>query len=205
MAKPSTFMFRKYDSIGNVAAESDERFLSACFVDTGAADLLTDCRDQRGIILGRTGTGKTALVRHIESTVERSVQLDPHDVALGYISKSSVFRFFETAGVNIDEIYRFLWRHVLVVEVLKMRFDLDSESQRPGWWDQTAYTLLRKKTHKDAFDYLNKMGTDFVATTEKQIKEVTVKIERDLQARAGVQFHDVLRTTVWSGRCTPSH
>ena len=193
MPKASRFKFRKYDTIGNVAAESDDRFLATCFVDTGATALLTDCRDQRGIVLGRTGTGKTALLKHIQATQEQTVEINPHDIALSYISNSPVFRFFETAGLNIDEIYRFLWRHVLVVEVLKMRFNLDSESQRPGWWDQTVYTLLRKKTHQDAFKYLNTMGSDFVATTDKQIKDVTIKIERDLTARAGVQFHDILQ------------
>lgn len=34
-APVNSFRFRRYDTIGNPSAESDERFLSAYFVDTG--------------------------------------------------------------------------------------------------------------------------------------------------------------------------
>lgn len=55
MAKiPSAFRFKTTDSIGAAGAEDDE-FLRECFVDTGALDLLTDLKDRRLILLGRTG------------------------------------------------------------------------------------------------------------------------------------------------------
>jgi len=62
-AKPA-FIFKKLDSVGAAAAEEDKRFLKACFVDTGDLDVLRDCADPRRIVLGRTGSGKTALLEH---------------------------------------------------------------------------------------------------------------------------------------------
>ncbi|MGD9645477.1 MAG: hypothetical protein AB7U73_07180 [Pirellulales bacterium] len=53
------FKFRKDESIGANAAEQDERFLSTCFVETGAVNAIRDLEDHRRIVLGRTGSGKS--------------------------------------------------------------------------------------------------------------------------------------------------
>ncbi len=81
--QPNTsFRFRRHDTIGNPSAESDEQFLSACFVDTGALAILRDCADQRGIVLGRTGVGKTALLTTLTAREDHVVAINPHDLAL---------------------------------------------------------------------------------------------------------------------------
>jgi len=56
------FKFRRNDRIGSAAAEDDHDFLSTCFVDTGDLDILQGMNDNRQIIVGRTGTGKSALI-----------------------------------------------------------------------------------------------------------------------------------------------
>lgn len=67
MAKKDSdkFKFRRHGTIGAAAAEEDERFLTACFINTGDLDTLLDCENPRRIILGRTGTGKTALLNRV--------------------------------------------------------------------------------------------------------------------------------------------
>ena len=191
MTKLSGFRFQQHDNIGNPSAESDKQFLSSCFVDTGALQILGDTSDPRCIAWGRTGTGKTALLQMLAEQQERTRQLDPHDIALSYISNSTVLRFFEATGLSMDPFYRFLWRHLFVVEILRMRFNLDSENTKSNWWDEKLMSLLRKEAHKDAFDYLRSWGTNFIASTEKQVRDVTARVETDLRANSSMSVSDV--------------
>jgi Cdc6-like AAA superfamily ATPase len=54
--------FSRLDTIGTADAESDHYFYDN-FIDTGYFDVIKDHNDPRNIILGRTGSGKTALSR----------------------------------------------------------------------------------------------------------------------------------------------
>jgi hypothetical protein len=55
------FIFRKH-CVSFAAAEEDTQFLSECFVDTGDVRHLLDCESPNRIIVGRTGSGKSALI-----------------------------------------------------------------------------------------------------------------------------------------------
>ena len=57
-----SFKIRKAHSLGALAAE-DDAILEEAFVDSGFIDALLDTSDPRFIVLGRTGAGKTALLR----------------------------------------------------------------------------------------------------------------------------------------------
>ena len=71
------FRFRQHDNIGVADAEQDHAFLRQCFIDTGEVAILSDSHDPRGIALGRTGAGKTALLRHFSETVEKVIEVKP--------------------------------------------------------------------------------------------------------------------------------
>jgi len=104
------FRFKKNDRVGEAAAEDDDKFLFDCFVDTGDLDILRDCSSPQRIIVGRTGSGKSALIRLLASHEEHVISLAPEQLALGYLSNSEVIRFFEEAGANLDLFYQLLWR-----------------------------------------------------------------------------------------------
>lgn len=60
------FRFRRHAVIGNPDAEADGSFLEDCFLDaSGRLQLLRDVADQRSILSGRTGAGKTALLQRL--------------------------------------------------------------------------------------------------------------------------------------------
>ncbi len=199
MPVESLFRFEKYDMIGSLDAESDDRYLSKCFVNTGAISILCDCGDDRAIALGRTGAGKTALLKTLAANQERIVGLDPHNIALSYLSASTVLRFLESLQVDLSPYYRFLWRHVLVVELLKLRFQLRTEEQQAGMLDELNYTILRKQAHKDAFEYLGTWGTKFVESTEQLIRDSTRKLESDLRSTVGLTASEFLNLGVEGG------
>lgn len=92
-----------------------------CFVDQGDLDLLKDPSSPQRLVIGRTGSGKTALLRMVEAECQNVIRLAPEDLSLGYLSNSGVIRFFEEAGTNLDVFYQLLWRHVLAVELIKKK------------------------------------------------------------------------------------
>lgn len=199
MPPASLFRFQKYDTIGSLDAESDDRYLSKCFVNTGAIDILCNCGDERAIALGRTGAGKTALLKILGDNQEKIVALDPHNIALSYLSASTVLQFLEGLQVDLSPFYRFLWRHVLVVEILKLRFQLRTEEQQASMVDELYYTILRKQAHKEAFEYLRTWGTKFVESTEQLIHDSTKKLESDYRSSVGVNASEFMKLGIEGG------
>jgi Flp pilus assembly CpaF family ATPase len=70
--------------VGAADALEDERFLKGCFVDTGELEILRDTHRPECIVLGRTGSGKTALLARLCETEENVVQIAPESLARSY-------------------------------------------------------------------------------------------------------------------------
>ena len=87
-ANQSEFKFRKADTVGAASAEDDAAFLETCFVETGDYQILKNPEDMRQIVLGRTGSGKSALLQRLEQDEDRAISIEPDDLALAYISNS---------------------------------------------------------------------------------------------------------------------
>ena len=113
-ASQSEFKFRKTDTIGAASAEDDVEFLKACFVETEDYEVMKTKEDIRQIVLGRTGSGKSALFEYLKLEYpDRVISIEPHELALTHVSNSSVIKYFSDLGVNLDPFYKLLWRHVL--------------------------------------------------------------------------------------------
>ncbi len=183
--KKETFRFQKNDQIGAVSAEDDE-FLKDCFVDTGDLKYLTDLKDHRHIIIGRTGTGKSALImRLLVTKSDRVIKISPETLALTYISNSTILKFFTDLGVNLDPFFKLLWRHVFTVEILNHYFSKE-EKKKESFIDQLKMKFcgssLKEKEIQSAIKYLEEWGKEFWQETEFRVKEITEKFENDLKA-----------------------
>lgn len=113
--------------IGALDAEGDSELLNRCFVDNGYLERLLDVESPASIILGRTGSGKSALLYKIQSSAQKVVKLDPNDISVRFLEYSDTIQFFDALNINLDLFYKLLWRHVLTVEFLKLRYDIKSE------------------------------------------------------------------------------
>lgn len=186
----STFVFRQHDRIGDPSAEFDQ-FLSECFVDNGHLGILADCQDHRAIVVGRTGSGKSALLCRLKETKEHVLVIEPSSLALGYISNSTILSFFAQIGVKLDLFYQFLWLHVFVVELIKNIYNIEDENSKLAFFNRIYDILRGRKGRIEAFDYLNKYGTEFWQTTEVRIKETTSLVEQELSTGAGLDLEHI--------------
>lgn len=178
------FRFRRNDNIGTADAEADEEFLSECFLETGDLEVLRDYRSPKRIIVGRTGTGKSALLRRLAAVEENTIELQPEVLSLNYLTNSTILKFFENLGVRLDPFYSLLWRHVFTVELIRKRFHIQNEQSKLQFLGWLSNILERDKAKKKALAYLEEWGSHFWEETEYRIREYTTKLESDLTASA---------------------
>jgi hypothetical protein len=176
------FRFRKNDVIGAADAEFDDRFLNSCFVDSGDLAALRDCSDPKRIIIGRTGAGKSALIKMLSVVENNVIQIAPENLSLNFLANSEVLRFFEAAGTNLDVFYQLLWRHVLVVELIKYHYSINNDGAQNTFLKSLTQVFIKDKAKQAAIDYLKSWGESFWNETEYRVKEVTGKIESELKA-----------------------
>jgi hypothetical protein len=144
--------------------------------------MLLDERDPKCILIGRTGSGKTALIKYIVRKEECVKQIDPEAMALRHLSNSTIVSYFTKLGVNMALFYKVLWRHVFIVELIKLRYDGDMKKSRSilDWKREKKI----KENQKRAIDYLEKWEDKFWEDTEYRIRE----LERSLESRFKAEF-----------------
>jgi hypothetical protein len=184
MANP--IIFRRNSDVGAPDAEADDLFLSHCFTDTGDLATLLDCQNPKCLILGRTGSGKTALLKQVIKTGAHAVELSPEALALSYVTNSPILRFFEEAGVQLDIFFTLLWRHIITVELLKLRYKITNSDGQTNFLTSLGGLFSRDASKKKALEYLTNWGSQFWTETEYRTKEFTRKLETDLSGSAKV-------------------
>jgi hypothetical protein len=118
----SRLKLRKGARVGALAAEHDD-LLSEAFVDLGHVNALIDGNRPEFLALGRTGSGKTALIEHIRKTAEHVSALNPEELAMQYLHSSPVLKTISAWKVNLDVFYKYLWRHVCILELIRLRYE----------------------------------------------------------------------------------
>lgn len=182
------FRFKKNDRVGEAEAESDDEFLFQCFVDNGDLDLLRNCTSAPRIIVGRTGSGKSALIRMLKEREDHVISLPPEQLALGYLANSGVIRFFEEAGANLDVFYQLLWKHVLAVELIKHKYKITNDAAQKSFLSTLSQLFVKDKAKEQAVNYLKTWGENFWNETEYRVREITAKMEADLKASLGANL-----------------
>lgn len=188
------FRLREGLRIGDLAAENDQ-LLESVFVDQGHLGSLLDTSDPRFLILGRTGAGKTALMRLLKSRAEHYSVLNPEELSMQHIHGSPVLRELISWGVSLDIFYKFLWRHVCLLEIIRMRYG-DAQEVPPLVERAIALVSTSRRDEQRAKEtaqaYLRQYGEQFWVTSDTRIKkivdEVELKVRKDevLGARIGL-------------------
>lgn len=172
-------------SVGALSAEDDASFLRNCFVDTVDVDRICDINSPRSIVLGRTGSGKSALLIRVEETQKNVVRINPDSLSLNYISNSDILKFFEDLDINLDLFYQLLWRHVLVIETLQLKKQLSDDKTSKNFISNLYAAFHPNEKKKRALEYLFNFGDSFWSDTEHRVREVVHNIEKNFEDQIG--------------------
>lgn len=180
-----SIILRSGMNLGEMSAENDRKFLHECFVQTGLLGNARDVSSSKSILVGRTGSGKSAILLEIENSEENVIRIDPESLSLNYISNSDIIRFFEDHDIKMDVFYQLLWRHIFAVELIKSKQKLHDEKQTKNWVQNLFINLGGNPQKKKALEYLFEFGDSFWADTEERIREVIRNIESRFEGQAG--------------------
>jgi hypothetical protein len=181
------YKFRNIDNIGANDAESDTDFLNDCFVDQGILDALVSTADPKRIVLGRTGSGKTALLLQLQRKARHAIRIEPESLAMSHVSNSTILQWLDSAGVKLDIFFKLLWRHVIAIEILQKEIGAQKTSPATAWFDSIIKRIHEPtRKHLRAAEYLKTWGERFWEHTDHRIKDITTKLESQLEAKTGV-------------------
>lgn len=76
------YRLRKGVELGKLAAENDKALLEKAFIDQGHLHELLDAENPKFLILGRTGSGKTALIEQVKAHIEHVSSLNPEELSM---------------------------------------------------------------------------------------------------------------------------
>ncbi|MFZ5553828.1 MAG: P-loop ATPase, Sll1717 family [Bacteroidota bacterium] len=198
------FKIRKNHLIGSPDAETDQ-FVLGAFVSIDNLGEILDTQNQKSILLGRTGSGKSAIIKYIKSNCDNVQEIAPEAMSLRFLSNSTILRYFDSLGVNLNLFYKVLWKHVFIVELLRMYFKNDNSDQKRKSIIQRIKerVLTEKKDLKrkeKAILYLETWSNDFWQQTELLIKTFERKIQESFATSIGIGF-DKLTAGLDSKNC----
>lgn len=181
-------VLRQGMSIGTGNAESDDEFLFDCFVDYPAVDQCRRMESAGRILAGRTGSGKTAIIRYLDREAEHAVELDPSEMSMSYVSNSDALRFLTAIGADLDLLFQVLWKHVLCIEFVRLRWKVENEAKSKSVFSRLVERFSRDERKRRAIQYLRDWEGKFWITIDQNIKEITEKVEDRLQTEFGAEI-----------------
>ena len=128
-------------SLGGLTAEKDP-LLSDAFIDNGTYSAIVAEDDPHWFIVGRTGSGKTALLKQLEISEfpEKVARISPRELAFHHITNVNAIRTLLGLGVRLEPFFHALWRHLLLCEVVRHRYKKPTEGQPSplGWHSESS-------------------------------------------------------------------
>lgn len=181
-------VLRRGVGIGTGNAETDDEFLFECFVEYPPVE---DCRRPSSpvmVVAGRTGSGKTAILRYLEIQSNHTTTIDPFEMSMSYVSNSDALRFLQAIGADLDLLFQVLWKHVLCLEFIRLRWDVDSTEKSNNIFKRIFDKFYSEDRRSRSLNYLKAWKGKFWITMDQNIKEITEKIENNLHAEIGADI-----------------
>lgn len=172
-------------SFGGEQAEADP-LLRESFFETSQYSAIADPHDPRCFLIGRTGSGKSAMLQQLEEHHGGHViRIAPEDLSLPYICDSSVVSDLKEAGVHLAPFFTALWKHVLIVEIIRHRYRVNSPKVKSNVIQGLREKLSQDPAKLSALDYLDEFEGKFWCEADERIREITDSFERKFQGGLG--------------------
>jgi hypothetical protein len=160
-------------TLGGEQAEADPLSEEA-FVESSIYEVIASTDDTHCFLIGRTGSGKSAALQHLEEiNPDHVIRISPEDLSLPYITDLQVIRYLDSLNVKLDLFWIALWKHVLLVEIIRHRYVVNSSEAK-----QRILSTLREKLKHDpakqsALDYLDEFDGKFWCEAGERVREIT--------------------------------
>ena len=177
----STYKFKRNIDIGSLDAESD-RFLLSAFVDKQDLPLLKDMTNPKCILLGRTGSGKSGIIKYLEENEDHIKRIEPESMSLRHLSNSDIINYFKRLDIKLDLFYKVLWKHVFIVELIKLHYINEGKTRSFIDWIKSQFP---DRSKQKSIEYLEKWETQFWESTEYRIKELETSLENRFKGELG--------------------
>ncbi|MEF9674629.1 DNA repair protein [Pectobacterium aroidearum] len=187
----NSYKFRKNAEIGKLEAETDS-FLSSCFYKSDVFNGLINFDHgvsnpdfTRRIIVGRTGSGKTALLKQIlgSDAIKIHDKIEAENTVFEHINNNVFISNLMEKGVDLRVFYKSLWLHVLLVKVINLLYRSSYES-----FFEYIKSLANgvKKPYKSdlAKEYLESYRDHFF--NDNIVSEISNKMQSDLSGTVGI-------------------
>tara|TARA_Y100000815_G_scaffold143607_1_gene129936 strand:+ start:436 stop:2067 length:1632 start_codon:yes stop_codon:yes gene_type:complete len=175
-------------NIGQASAENDDEFLFDSFVENPIMSYFSRGAIEKNFILGRTGSGKTAILRIIQRSNAGSVEIDVYELSMTYIANSDIFAFLNSINADLSLFFQYLWRHVLLSRYIQERFNVDSEGSGNNFISALRNRFISDKKKNRALKYIEDWRDKLWVDTDEIVKEVAQRTERQLEGEMGGEF-----------------
>ncbi len=158
-------------SIGGPNAERDS-FLADAFLDTSFYSALASIDDHRWFVVGRTGSGKSAMLQQLEVSFPNKVtRINPSDLAFQYITNQNVVRTLLDMGVSLEPFFKALWRHLILCQVVRHRYQNPPPQVRKSVFQGFREKFSRMPGAEQRLKDIDQLEETFWQTTEQQVKQ----------------------------------
>lgn len=171
-------------TLGAEAAESD-MLLEKGFYETGYYHAIANHIDSRRFIIGRTGSGKSALLQYLQTdNLDHVIRIDPENLSLPYITNLGAVKYLSSIGLNLDPLFIALWKHVLLVEIIRHRYKVTTPAAKQNFVRNLMDRINRDPSKRQALEYLDEFEGKFWCETDQRIKDIITKFEEQVDSEA---------------------
>ena len=186
--KMNKYIFRKNDRIGNLEAETDS-FLDNCFFESDVFKGIVNFDPSsenpdftKRVIVGRTGSGKTALLKQIisHSNVKSHDVIEAENTVFEHIKNNRFISELVSNNVDLRVFYKSLWLHVLLVKVIHQVY----RSTNASFFEMISNLgSSKKKPYKPEVvqEYMDLYKHNFF--NDNIVSEITEKMQHDLSGK----------------------
>ncbi|GIF97011.1 P-loop ATPase, Sll1717 family [Catellatospora citrea] len=182
--KRATSRIKNGFNLGGEQAEADP-LLQDAFYESGDYATIVSRSDPKCFLVARTGGGKSAALQRLEERhPDHVIRINPEDLSLPYITELNVIRYLDSLDVNLDLLFIALWKHVLLVELIRHRYKVDSPAAKQNFLRNLRDVFVRDPAKRAALDYLDEFGEKFWCEAHERVREITQKFAEKINSEA---------------------
>ncbi|WP_433506053.1 P-loop ATPase, Sll1717 family [Pseudonocardia halophobica] len=174
-------------TVGGEQAEADA-LLDGAFYDSDDFAVIASREDKRCFVVGRTGSGKSAALQRLEElNPDHVIRISPEDLSLPYITNLQAIRYLDSLEINLDNFWTTLWKHVLLVEIIRHRYKVNSPAAKQNFLSELRDRVKRDQAKRAALEYLDEYEGRFWEEADQRVREITQKFTEKIDAEAAAE------------------